>query len=65
MTSTHKTHGLRIYTDVSATDAIQYGGASSIIYLPNGDTIESATATGKHCTNYAADVKSLSQGAQY
>ena len=25
---------------------------------------ESATATGKHCTNYAAEVKALSQGAQ-
>ena len=32
--------------------------------LANGDTIESATATGKHCTNYAAEVKALSQRAQ-
>ena len=55
---------IRIYTDGSATDAIQDGGAGSIIYLPNGDTMESATATGKHCTNYAAEVKALSQGAQ-
>ena len=55
---------IRIYTDGSATDAIQDGGAGSIIYLPDGDTIESATATGKHCTNYAAEVKALSQGAQ-
>ena len=28
------------------------------------DTLESATATGKHCTNYAAEVKALSQRAQ-
>ena len=55
---------IHIYTDGSATDAIQDGGAGSIIYLPDGDTIESATATGKHCTNYAAEVKALSQGAQ-
>ena len=55
---------IRIYTDGSATDAIQDGGAASIIYLPDGDTIESATATGKHCTNYTAEVKALSQGAQ-
>ena len=41
---------IRIYTDGSATDAIQDGGAGSIIYL--------------HCTNYAAEVKALSQGAQ-
>ena len=32
--------------------------------MPNGDTIESATATVKHCTNYTAEVKALSQGAQ-
>ena len=55
---------IRIHTDGSATDAIQDGGAGSIIYLPDGDTIQSATATGKHCTNYAAEVKALSQGAQ-
>ena len=67
MNYTQRTHGYaytRIYTDGSATDAIQDGGAGSIIYLPNGDTIESATATGKHCTNYSAEVKALSQGAQ-
>ena len=52
---------IRIYTDGSTTDAIQDGGTGSIIYLPDGDTIESATATGKHCTNYAANVKALSQ----
>ena len=52
---------IRIYTDGSATDAIQDGAAGSIIYLPDGDTIESAIATGKHCTNYAAEVKALSQ----
>ena len=55
---------IRIYTDGSATDAIQDGRAGGILYLPNGDTIESATATGKHCTTYAAEVKALSQGAQ-
>ena len=54
---------LRIYKDGSATDAIQDGEAGSIIYLPIGDTIESATVSGKHCTLYAAEVKSLSQGA--
>ena len=55
---------IRIYTDGSATDAIHDGEAGSTIHLPNGDTIESATATGKHCTHYAAEVKALSQGAQ-
>ena len=55
---------IRIYTDGSATNEIQDGGAGSIIYLPNGDTIEYVTATGKHCTNYVAELKSLSQAAQ-
>ena len=55
---------IRIYTDGSTTYAIQDGGAGSIIYLPDEDTIESATATGKHCTHYATEVKALSQRAQ-
>ena len=55
---------IRVYTDGSATYAIQDGGAGSKIYLPDGDTIESATAVGKHCTNYTAEVKALSQGVQ-
>ena len=53
-----------IYTDGSATDAIQHGGAGSILYLPNGDTIELSPVTGKHCTHYASEVKVLTQGAQ-
>ena len=50
--------------DGSATDAKQDGGAGSILYLQNGDTIESATATGIHGTHYTVEVKALSQGAQ-
>ena len=53
-----------MYTNGSATDVIQDGGTDSILYSPNGDTLESATATGKHYTNYAAEVKALSQVAQ-
>ena len=64
MTSTHETHGCAYNTDGSATYAIQDGGAGGIQYLPNEDTIESATAPGKHCTTYAAEVKALSQGPQ-
>ena len=55
---------IRIYTDGSATYAIQDGGAGSVLYLPNGDTIKSATDTGKHCTQYTAELIALSQGAQ-
>ena len=55
---------IHVYTDGSATDAVHDGGAGSLIYLPNGKTLEAASATGKYCTNYDAKVKPLEQGAQ-
>ena len=55
---------IHVYTDGSATDTVQDGGAGSFIYLPNGETLEAASATGKYCTNYDAEVKALEQGAQ-
>ena len=55
---------IHVYTDGSATDAVQDGGAGSLIYLPNGETLEASSATGKYCTNYDAEVKALEQGAQ-
>ena len=61
MTSTRKIH---VYTDGSATAAVQDGGVGSLIYLPNGQTLEAASATGNYCTNYDAEVKALEQGAQ-
>ena len=39
---------IHVYTDDSATDAVQDGGAGSLIYLPNGETLETASATGKY-----------------
>ena len=53
-----------MYTDGSATNAIRDGGAGSIIYLQGGQQIENSAATGKHCTNYGAEVKALEQGAK-
>ena len=55
---------IHVYTDGSATDAVQDGGAGRLIYLPNGQTLEAASATKKYCTNYDAEVKALEQGAQ-
>ena len=55
---------IHVYTDGSATDAIRDGGAGSIIYLQGGQQIENSAATGKHCTNYGAEVKVLEQGAK-
>ena len=42
----------------------QHSGAGSLIYLPNGQTLEAASATGKYSTNYNAEVKAIEQGAQ-
>ena len=55
---------MHVYTDGSATDAVQDGGAGSLIYLLNGQTLEEASSTGKYCTNYDAEVKALEEGAQ-
>ena len=55
---------IHVYTDGSATNAVQDGGAGSLIYRPNGETLEAASATGKYCTNYDAEVKALEEGAQ-
>ena len=55
---------IHLYTDDSATDALQYGSARSFIYLPNGQTCEAASAAGKICAKYDAEVKCLEQGAQ-
>ena len=55
---------IHVYTDGSATDAVQHGGAGSLIYLPNGQTLEAASATRKYCTNYDAEVKALEKVAQ-
>ena len=35
-----------------------------MIYLPNGQAFEAASATGKYCTNYDVEVKALEQGSQ-
>ena len=42
----------------------QNGGAGSLIYLPNGQTLKTASATGKYCTIYGAEIKVLEQGDQ-
>ena len=55
---------IHVYTDGSAADAVQDGDAGSLIYLPNSQTLETASATGKYYTNYNAKVKALEQGVQ-
>ena len=55
---------IHVYTDGSPTNTTRDGGAGSIIYLQGGQQIENSAATGKHCTNYGAEVKALEQGAK-
>ena len=45
---------IHVYTDGSAADAVQDSSAGSLIYRPNGQTLEATSATGKYCTNYNA-----------
>ena len=54
---------IHVYTDGSVTDTVQDGGAGSLIYLPNGEKLVAASATGQYYTNYDAEVKVLEQGA--
>ena len=55
---------IHVYTDGFETDAVEDGGAGSLIYLPNGQTLDTASTTGKYCTNYDTEVKVLEQEAQ-
>ena len=59
-----QTTWMHVYTDGSLTYAVQDGGAGSLIYLPKGQTLKAASATGNNCTNYGAKMKALEQGAQ-
>ena len=53
----------QVYTDGSATDAVADGGGGILIRYPDGETTENSVATGKHCTNYRAEVEALMQAA--
>jgi len=54
---------IRVYTDGSATDAIQRGGAGVYIQFPDGQWQAAAVPTGLHCTNYKAEVEALIHAA--
>ena len=49
------------YIDGSATAAIQDGGAGVFICHTTGRTETVSVATGKHCTNYKAEVEAIMQ----
>ena len=53
----------QVYTDGSATNAVENGGAGVYIMDPNGYREEAHFPTGKHCANYAAEVEALIHAA--
>ena len=52
-----------VYTDGSATAAIKDGGAGIFISFTTGRSETVSIATGKHCTNYKAEVEAIQQAA--
>ena len=54
---------IQVYTDGSATNAVADGGAGVHIKTPEGHTITAGIPTGKHCTNYTAEVAALLHAA--
>ena len=58
-----KDEWIRIYTDGSASEATETGGAGVFIEWPNGDTHEHSVAAGTQCTNYKAEAIAIREGA--
>ena len=50
-----------MYTDGSASAAIRDGGAGILIILTSGRSEKISIPTGKHCTNYRAEVEAILQ----
>ena len=55
---------IHVYTDGSATNAVKNGGAGVLVMYPDGGQHTSGVATGKTCSNYAAEVEALIHSAQ-
>lgn len=54
---------IRVFTDGSATNAVNSGGAGVHIQYPNGERTEEALPTGLYCSNYKAEVDALLKAA--
>jgi len=54
---------IRAFTDGSATNATERGGAGVYIQYPNGQWQAEAKATGLHCTNYRSEEEALISAA--
>ena len=55
----------QVYTDGSARNAVENGGAGIHIMDPSGYREEAHFHTGKHCTNYAAEVEAPERRTAY
>jgi ribonuclease HI len=54
---------IHVYTDSSATNAVAIGGAGVHMRSPEGHSTTASIPTGKHCSNYSAEVQALMQAA--
>ena len=52
---------IHVYTDGSAINAVTNGGAGILIKYPGGNFDTNSLPTGKHCTNYKAEMDALMQ----
>ncbi|KAK7110703.1 hypothetical protein V1264_014534 [Littorina saxatilis] len=52
---------IHVYTDGSATDAVDNGGAGVYASFPEGHTTTTNIPTGKHCSDYSAEIQALVQ----
>ena len=54
---------IHVYTDGSASNAVENGGEGILVHFPGGETAEASAATGKHCTTYHAEASTLMHAA--
>nr|KAG5693121.1 hypothetical protein BaRGS_025480 [Batillaria attramentaria] len=54
---------IQVYTDGSATDAASNGGARVSIRFPDQASLAICLPTGKFCSNYTVEVKTLERAA--
>ena len=50
---------IHIYTDGSAFKATTNAGAGILLKYPDGSTVETSIACGRHCSNYTAEIQAI------
>ena len=54
---------IHVFTDGSATNAVNNGGASILVHFPGGRKVSASMAVRKHCSNYRSETEALIQAA--